>query len=329
MSSESLSIVRYQIFQGFCQAGVPALIFYENTLTLNEEIELMWHGTGGTAARVLYFLNRLNMTALGIIGILSLPEYLVISCKTVNVMSVVFDLISISISSIITALRVHIFGSRNWYLTSFVLGLGLVPIGLNLAICTEEIYKVVPILPLWICQVNDRLSYGTVNRGVVAARTCAIASDLTVVLVTVYHAFRSQSISVPDLYDKRPTLSAILLRDGVFYFVTLTLLNVADIILYFADDTLVNLSVFIFPISSILVSRFLLHICGSGRFTDLSREVSTLDFAAPRHDSLSEWSHSSNRTSPSSRTVSAPDQAPFELSTDVGAAFSSVVIADP
>jgi len=95
----------------------------------------------------------------------------------------------------------------------------------------------------------------------IATRTCAIGSDLVVLIVTWYHTYGVIRSYSKETHSAKPTLAKLLLKDGTLYFLALFLVNVADILDFLlANGALFNLSTFILPMSSILTSRFLLHV---------------------------------------------------------------------
>jgi len=78
---------------------------------------------------------------------------------------------------------------------------------------------------------------------------------------TWFHSYKIVR-AIPQLswFNKSVTLSVVMIRDGTLYFVALSLLNMADIIVSVVNTPVQNLVAFINPLTSILISRFLLDI---------------------------------------------------------------------
>ncbi|RPD70522.1 hypothetical protein L226DRAFT_562739, partial [Lentinus tigrinus ALCF2SS1-7] len=105
----------------------------------------------------------------------------------------------------------------------------------------------------------------------IISRTCFIAADLIVFGVTWRHATYRNFQRLRRQNESSPTYTAILFRDGTAYFLTLTVLNVLHCLPYIAFSSAdadsahtfqtINLVTFFSdPITSILVSRFLLNL---------------------------------------------------------------------
>lgn len=101
----------------------------------------------------------------------------------------------------------------------------------------------------------------------ITARLCAIASEIIVITSTILSIRHTGT-----LFGERngeSLLQKVVLKHGIGYFVSLTLLNVLEIILYYSDPVWVGpLVSFTLPISSILVSRFLLDLGASVKRED-------------------------------------------------------------
>ncbi|KAH9947315.1 hypothetical protein B0H21DRAFT_348005 [Amylocystis lapponica] len=92
---------------------------------------------------------------------------------------------------------------------------------------------------------------------VVVTRACLIASDAIVLLVTWANTYKIKKHA--DRIDVKAPLVTLLLRDGTLYFLLLLLLNILHMALYLAN-IFVDMIYFIGPISSVIMSRFLLNL---------------------------------------------------------------------
>ncbi|EMD35913.1 hypothetical protein CERSUDRAFT_96139 [Gelatoporia subvermispora B] len=101
-------------------------------------------------------------------------------------------------------------------------------------------------------------------RLVSTTRTCMILSDMIVVAVTWFHTYKTRKAA--QAANIQSSVANLLLRDGTFYFVILALLNATHMSLAITG-VFTFLTVFSVPISSIIISRFLLNL----RQVDASR----------------------------------------------------------
>ncbi|OCH88020.1 hypothetical protein OBBRIDRAFT_115613 [Obba rivulosa] len=134
----------------------------------------------------------------------------------------------------------------------------LVPVGTNLYSDVETWFNTIslPILGT-VCTGNTNISVETGNELLIATRACTIASDLLVLIITWSSTYKIKRDA--DKANVKASLVTFLLRDGTFYFIILLALNTMHMAFYLTN-TFVNISWFIVPISSILISRFLLNL---------------------------------------------------------------------
>ncbi|OBZ67656.1 hypothetical protein A0H81_12198 [Grifola frondosa] len=150
---------------------------------------------------------------------------------------VILLVITFLVIAIFSSLRVYALADRNWKFPFLILIFGLV---LPVAILYQQTTLTV-LLQLTDCVLAT------------ASRSAAIASDLLVVIVTIWKT--KGAISRANVAP----LSIVILRDGTFYFVVLLLFNVADIIML---QVAINGAVadLVTALSVILISRFILNL---------------------------------------------------------------------
>lgn len=182
------------------------------------------------------------------------------SCKTTYGCYVAFELVIICVCAVFSAIRVRAVIGKNWFLILLALAFGLVPVGTNLFRFSHASVDYSASVPYVICEGDFKLSSRLENRVIIATRSCSIACDCIVIAVTWYSTYESARLRRVDYLEERPTLASLLLRDGSLYFLALLSLNLIDIFTYRLSNTAGNLTGFILPISSILISRLLLHI---------------------------------------------------------------------
>ncbi|KAF9803159.1 hypothetical protein IEO21_09735 [Rhodonia placenta] len=153
----------------------------------------------------------------------------------------------------------------NWYWVLPVWLLGMVPVGTNIWLLTQEIWVVLPPLGcVGIVSVSNTID----NVVSTITRVSVVASDILVVAATWYYISRTSSVQeqlVRDIWAARPNLTAVMFRDGTLYFLIISLLNIVVLIvntisfssLEVSSDTSNPAS---YRMSSILISHFLICI---------------------------------------------------------------------
>lgn len=242
--------------------SLSALPLYEYVLTISQEVEHIWGNECGRASRALFSLNRFVMLLMAVGNVLQVVPFATHkSCEIGQFVLTVSQLMLFVVLAVVSALRVHALSVHNWYLLLPTLLLGLVPFITNTCNVIGVYYLARPIptlvIPYCMALVPNHLVLGNSNNATIITRICVILSELIVVAVTLRSTYRHASRSFR--LDRKPSLVALLLRDGVMYFLLLFVLNLSDIfVLIVADNG--ALIQFKLPMSSILVSRFLLNI---------------------------------------------------------------------
>ncbi|EED79985.1 predicted protein [Postia placenta Mad-698-R] len=113
-------------------------------------------------------------------------------------------IVTVAISPLVAALRVHAVSGRNWYLVLPVWLLGIVPVGATIVV-------------------------------VIISRTSVIVSDILVVGATWYYISHTSSVKtqlVRDVWDAKPNLTTVMFRDGTLYFLysVISLLNIVELL---------------------------------------------------------------------------------------------------
>lgn len=244
------------------QAVNAALIIYDFVLTIEEAKNLI--GSHKIIPSFLFVSNQLVLLSYAIINILGILSWNSgKSCAAIQIGFSVLYVIMIGISATIAALRLYAVSGKNWPLAAFVLALGLVPFGTNLAGFYDNEYDlVVKVGSFSTCDEVSNFPQMELTRMLIAARTCTLASDVIVLVVTwiKMHCFIRE---YSELHSSRPTFSGLLLRDGTFYFIAIFLLNAIVLIIDFVPglgDVWFSVVVILYTMPSIFVSRFLLSI---------------------------------------------------------------------
>ncbi|KAI0780882.1 hypothetical protein BD413DRAFT_675446 [Trametes elegans] len=304
MASSSAPVVRlYQdIFaENSCELAAASMFLYDTLLDLDREIRLVWR-LPGNAASLLYLFNRyltVVQLCLGLSEIApmsdnrcgrderrqALPRLTCrgpTSCLTVGWLGLVIERLVLLGPAAFTTLRVWALSGKKKPITGAVLVLSLGPFVVNTSTIYLRHFTNLP--PPVLCAPSLNMSTSEYIAGVVASRGSLILADLLAVIVTWRETYET-SQRVEEAYS-RPSLSKVMLSRGIDYFCSLAILNILDVILTvlgIQSDAASNLNyvtIFLDPISAILVCRFLLDLRGVSKKLagGSSGTVSSLDF---------------------------------------------------
>jgi len=193
------------------------------------------------------------------------------------------ELLSLSISAGVAALRVHAVSGGNWYLVVPTLLFGLVPVGTNLFKYTRQSFKIAATgnATRNLCLVLSAITEESNTAGLYATCASAILSDILVVIVTWWYMSRSVLPYLRKSLGIKPKLTTVMLLDGTLYFVVLTTLNTINIIVFASTTGTHNISGITSTMATILTSHFLLHICDAADTTHFDSEAQTRSFGRP------------------------------------------------
>lgn len=109
------------------------------------------------------------------------------------------------------------------------------------------------------------------------SRPCAVMSDMILLAVTWYKTYKlTREVALIRLEN---SVISLVLKDGSAYFFILLILNILQMVLEFTQTDTDSLTVyFIPPISSILISRFMLHLRRTTMHTPDDLELRTSAF---------------------------------------------------
>ncbi|RPD53399.1 hypothetical protein L227DRAFT_568011 [Lentinus tigrinus ALCF2SS1-6] len=284
----------------FCLCAVTALVFYEYIYTIGQEVDLFWKRkfTGATA---LFLANRYLIMFGYILSISTVEKVSDSSCKVYADYYLLGDPTAIDLHrsphdscvglvktgvviynlpyvpwAVFSALRAYVLTKRSLPLALFTFGLGMVPYGLNMAELglgltgvVDPIFGCSDIVPRLTPELAKRILFLTVT---IASRTPMIISDLILIGVT----WRRLRGPVNLIRPSTAGLTAVLLRDGMVYFLVIFTLNALHLgftlasISVGSSDFISNVTVFTFPLTGILVSRFLLDLQHANQAAELN-----------------------------------------------------------
>ncbi|KAJ8473889.1 hypothetical protein ONZ51_g7565 [Trametes cubensis] len=254
-------------------ARAQALFIWDYLATFDSEVQYVW-GQRLSAATILFIVNRYVNLLITILELIEqapfqTPEVSAITTcvpmstgvQTVDGSScppVVRVLQSLLISAtfivaVFASLRVYAIWSRDWRPALLIFVLALVTPIANL-------YMDITGTPI----PAPRPSVGLAV--VIAERVTTTAYDGLVLLFTLMKTARVRRAAMS--LDTSPSLMALILRDGTLYFLLLVLMNIAQIVVAAKIPGNNFIAFFISPLTSILISRFLLNLRQVARSSD-------------------------------------------------------------
>ncbi|KAH9889400.1 hypothetical protein C8Q73DRAFT_707436 [Cubamyces lactineus] len=249
-----------------------ALLSFEYVITLDREVRLVW-GRKVTGATVLFVLNRYWLFLEYITQVVTTFPISEKSCNVVGYMAIVGNAGPPFVWAAFSALRGYALSGRRFWVALAILLFYVPHITLTCIYYTRLVPALAP--PPFNCLLASHIAEDTWIQWVlsiltalitalkycysftIASRTCLIVGDLIVLAVTWQSTFNIARAA--RMARMRVSLTYSLLTDGTLYFVCLLILNVVNIVVNVVDNTSA-VSAFQDPITSILVSRFLLNL---------------------------------------------------------------------
>ncbi|EED78729.1 predicted protein [Postia placenta Mad-698-R] len=238
-----------------------------------------WLAITGTI--ITFMLLQQNTTQVGSIYLIIHPT----RCVSIGYVYVLVFLVNSAISPLVAALRVHAVTGRNWRWVLPVWLLGMVPVGTNIWLTTQETWLVIPQIGCMSSTSMFKAYYNMytsvdVTPDVVAiiTRVSVVVSDILVVAATWYYIIRTSSVRtqlVRDMWSAKPNLMTVMLRDERKYVFAdddihlmtriISLLNIGDLVvsiitISISSCYMLDITNVITAMSSILISRFLICI---------------------------------------------------------------------
>ncbi|KAL7280949.1 hypothetical protein ACG7TL_005898 [Trametes sanguinea] len=308
-----------------CPIAVLAFLTYEYLITFDSEVGLFWRSKF-TGASALFLINRYWPLLVNILNITSSARMSDQSCDSYVKALQTIELLQYFPWAAFSALRTYALSRGNRALSILVFFLSIVPMGVNFS---QYHWLVVINDPTIGCSKSSTISAEMAKRLTIASRTCLIAADVIVLLVTWTSTFGTIRIADAALKG-RPSFVRLLVRDGTIYFIILLILNTLHLtftMLSITNDALSPVSYFTTftePITAVLVSRFLLNLQEVNQYNQRSSlstvsltQSVTLDFASRIVGSLGsslETGHESSRMSSNAPPSYADDDMMWDLS---------------
>jgi len=241
----------------YWELAVAVLIFYEYLVTLPTEVEVIWTRKLANSTSLLFIVNRYNTLVQSVVAVTSLNLQITTTegCQVWAVLLNVPILIFFVSWALFCALRAYSINNRNTHYAAIVLGLGLIPFGVNVYPVIVQIIS----SSLFEGQCNNRLPLSVLWDDIfaVASRVSLILCDTMVLYATLSNTYalrRSNSLS----QVKAPLLD-LLIRNGTLYFGLALVLNCIQIALW-SSNRFEFFGALTIRASSIIISRFILQL---------------------------------------------------------------------
>ncbi|KAI0682958.1 hypothetical protein C8T65DRAFT_595699 [Cerioporus squamosus] len=246
------------------------LVIYESFVTLDREVTCFWTAKW-TGAPLLFFANKWISMAFYFTTLVSFASFssdkvsnltLQNACHFYSCSIFAFTQEAILVLqylpwAVFSALRAYAL-SMSKPLGMFILALSLVPAGANLVIYSYHFNGVR--VPSFGCFQTSNTNHLVV----IISRVPLIVADILLIYIT-WTKIRGRGALRDLQQSKRMSLSDILFCNGTIYFVIMFILNVLHLTLSVTSVAINNnswsyVTVFTPPITTILVSRFLLEL---------------------------------------------------------------------
>ncbi|KAI0738622.1 alcohol acetyltransferase-domain-containing protein [Daedaleopsis nitida] len=284
-----------------CIVGSSTFLLYDYVITLGQEVELFWRHQL-TAASFLFFANRYVTVFFNILGLAALAPFSNQRGSLLSVLRGAYSLCPLfgSGSPLTTRvscqLYVKAFGgigyfqyivwaafsglrafalSRHRPLSTLVFLLMLVPAGMNYG--AQFAFGLTGVNdPILGCITSTDMPSEFAKKCarydilVITTRACIITGDAILVGITWMTLAKRHPVAQMSSRASRWTLSSVLLRDGVAYFIILLILNVLHLTFTISSvfgHLLSNISLFTDEVIGVLVSRFLLDLQAASQKT--------------------------------------------------------------
>ncbi|KAI0685066.1 hypothetical protein C8T65DRAFT_748277 [Cerioporus squamosus] len=267
IASEDLTF----LISNYCANAGSGLVVYEYMITFGREVELFWKGRL-TGAAILFFFNRYLSLLVNVYGLLEnmhVSDKMCVRSARLHYRWSGRLIISYFPWAVFSALRAFAL-TKNWPLATLIFLLSMVPLGVNFAHfafnSTGENF-------FTGCLTTDDVSSELAKQCMyvacmtIASRTCLITADILLIYVTWFNMYRRNGPRHPGVRNR---FLHILLRDGTIYFVVLAILNILHLTLSllsieYAISNISFVTQFSEPLTTILISRFLLNLQAANR----------------------------------------------------------------
>jgi len=249
-----------------CNAMATMLAYYEFAITFSDEIRFIWCRRF-TLATALFCINRYTMLLARTLLIVQLLPYQYeeptlgsgdMLCSGLLRSSEVLTIMSQISVAVFLALRMFAMWDRDYKIFTIVLVIGMIAPVSSIYYYTRLSPTIVP-LPYTGCAELAKISDNALQTCSLGIRLSAIVSEVIILVLTWKKTVGT--IRLSGKLESPPSIVKLVFRDGTIYFVSLLILNVANILAtQYKLFGSTPLPAFNDVITSITISRFLLNL---------------------------------------------------------------------
>ncbi|KAI0794461.1 hypothetical protein C8Q74DRAFT_1445830 [Fomes fomentarius] len=239
--------------------AASAFLIYDIIVTLDSEVNNFWAGRL-TGAKALFFANR-YIALLSIVAMIATNGLLSDKgCTSLERMVTVTQSLMFVPWAAFSAARAYVLGN-NKPLSIFLFLCFLMPLGVNLAPLVLGITGEAD--PIFGCTLKLNITTDLSVKFVLMARLPLILADAILVFITWWSP-HTRDVRRSLRHSDSWSFSTILLQNGTIYFIVMFILNVAHLVFsmeaIFGSGNESFITTFTSPLTSVLVSRFLLQL---------------------------------------------------------------------
>ncbi|RDX40548.1 hypothetical protein OH76DRAFT_1490184 [Lentinus brumalis] len=255
----------------YCATAASVLFIYDALTTFDREVARFWTAKR-TGATFLFFANKYISVVAYVMALVEFAYFPsdkssencgvtntdMCSCTVFQNASTAVDVLQFVPGVVFSALRGYVL-SRSKVLGTFIFALSLAPVGVNLVPYGYQLLGVNLPRPFG-CLATNTTTEAIV---IVIARVPLVVADILLVYIT-WTKLNGRDTARDIRPSRRLSLSDILLRDGMIYFVVLSILNVLHLVLSLtavvSNNAISYVTIFTTPLTVITISRFLLDL---------------------------------------------------------------------
>ncbi|OSC96671.1 hypothetical protein PYCCODRAFT_1481818 [Trametes coccinea BRFM310] len=242
--------------------GSIALMAYEYVITLHQEVRFIWMRKKTPATWLFFVIRYYGLLSLLVLQAISFAPFSDTGCTRYVTAEAAFQYAQYIFWAVFSALRALALSNMNWPLGGIVFLLSCGPFAVNIWVLGGLGVYGFNVPKVGCVGSSDETIHEAII-GVAVSRSCNIASDFLVILVTWRSAAKGQWLHAVN--GHRPSLMRVMMLNGTIYFLALLIVNSLHLILTLLSidagvDPASSVTLFSDPLTAILICRFLLDL---------------------------------------------------------------------
>lgn len=271
--SSDAALVYANFLRGnLCSLSARVLFLWDYMVTLDDEVRYFWRGKM-TLASVLFMVNRYVNLLIAMMEIMAQSPFQNIkSCGPFVRVLQSFLVISLLISAAFATLRIYAIWGCDWRPAAPILALALCSPILYIFMYANESAQPAP-PPSVGCSISVQFTYDRYRKLLLANEASTVAYNGLALALTLVKSLglrkRASELRV------RTGISQFLLKDGTLYFFTFLCVNMAQLLTTatISWNDMNYAAYYVSPVTSVLISRFLLNLRGLSVVQDPTRQT--------------------------------------------------------